>query len=111
MKLNEIKDIKKDAKADEPMTPQQERKIVDKVLDRAESELDHDARYKNVEVSTDKKEVEWITQETSPEGSAAAAKILARLIRKAGVKGWKIKVVLRDLYNGDKSTPWKTAKS
>jgi hypothetical protein len=86
------------------LTPQAEKKIVTKVISNAEDDMPHEYRYKSYDVLDDKT-VHWVTQQTSPKESAAVAQTLVRMLRKAGVKGWTVKVVIRDDYIGDK-TKW-----
>jgi hypothetical protein len=80
--------------------------IVEKVLRKAEAALPHECRYKSFEALQSMKEVEWVTQESSDEQGKEAAKTIAKLISKAGVKGWTVKVTIRDNYHGGVKTKW-----
>ena len=80
-------------------------KIIKKILGSVEDDLPYAARYKNWEVLPNTKEVHWVTQESGPKESSEAARIIAKQIRVQGVKGWTVKVVLRDDFDGEK-TKW-----
>lgn len=83
-----------------------------KVLQGVEGggELQHSCRYKSFDVNTSKKEVEWVTQESTDDESQECAEIIADAFTDAGLTGWKIKVRLRDDYRGSNTT-WFTANS
>jgi hypothetical protein len=92
-------------------------KEVEAALRGAERYLDHEARYKQWDVSVSDKTVFWVTQETySPEQKKMAARTLAQLLKNADIRGWTVKVTVRDDYSGygkdaDKESKWVTAKS
>jgi nucleotide-binding universal stress UspA family protein len=90
----------------EPLDISTQTSIVEKVLRKAERELPHECRYKSFETLQSMKEVEWVTQESSDEQGKEAAKTIAKLIRAAGVKGWTVKVTIRDNYHGGVKTKW-----
>lgn len=74
--------------------------------------LDHDCRYKDLDVDWNGKVVRWVTQQSSDGQSQDAARMIARTMKKAGFPGFLVKVVVRDDWgDDDKKTPWKKAKS
>lgn len=91
--------------AKKEMTPEQEEKIVKGVLRDAEDHLPHECRYKSYDVSKSDKTVDWVTQESSDSDGNSAAKAIAKMIKKAGVRGWTVRVTIRDNYRGT-NTKW-----
>ena len=80
------------------------------VLRNIEDDLPYECRYKEYNVFANKKTVEWVTQESSPHQSLLAAEEIADALKHAGLRGWTVKVVLRDLVrNHDADTPWAVA--
>lgn len=89
-----------------------ETKAIEAIVRGSEMFLPNACRFKSWNVFPDKREVEWITQESTPRQSKTAAKVIANRLSKAGYGGWKVKVVLRDLDTGnDHDTPWQIAIS
>jgi len=100
-------DLKEAKEPSAGMPPENEERIIRKVLANIEDDLPHEARYKSWDTDSYKKTIDWITQESNAAESQAAARTIAKAIRKAGVKGtgWTVRVVVRDDYRGDK-TKW-----
>lgn len=90
----------------EELSPAQQEKIVKKVLSKVESDLPHDCRYKSWDTFPSKKEAHWVTQESNESQGEQAAKTIAKAIRAAGVKGWTVKVTIRDDYTGPDMKTW-----
>jgi hypothetical protein len=92
-------------KYEEAFTPQQEEAVVMSVLRKVEGFLPYECRYKFYDTHQETRTADWITQESSTREGKEAAKIIAKQIQKAGVKGWTVRVVIRDDYDGDQ-TKW-----
>lgn len=91
-------------------------KVDDILTAEAEDALSKDAMYKHWSVNKKTKEVEWVTQATGARGTQEAAEVLAGILTKHGIKGWTVKVCVRDDYNPDNhpripATPWVKVKS
>jgi hypothetical protein len=100
IQINEAVDIKAETKA------------IEAVVRGSEKFLPDASRFKSWDVFPNKREVEWVTQESTPLQSETAAKVIANRLSKAGFGGWKVKVVQRDLFTGkDHDTPWQIAIS
>lgn len=89
----------------------EEMSVLNRAMRNMEDKLDHEARYKSWDVDESKKIIYWITQETSPRESQIAADTIAHELAMLHLKGWLVKVVLRDEFRGydDHDTPWQTA--
>lgn len=90
---------------------EEEKSIIQSTLRNIEEKLPHSARYKSRDVDYNKRVVYWVTQESSPRESQIAADTIAHELAMQHIKGWLVKVVLRDEYRGteDHNTPWQTA--
>lgn len=87
-------------------------KAIEGIMRTIDSKLPRVCRHKGWDVYPEGKIVEWITQESEPEESQDAANKIAEVLAKAGYKGWKVRVCLRDLVrDDDEKTPWKKATS
>jgi hypothetical protein len=87
------------------------------------SDIDHEARigsprgyarecrYKGVEFDEHAKKLWWITQESNEQQSQEFAQQLADRFTEEGFTGWAFHVVLRDEYDGNDTSPWKTASN
>lgn len=95
-----------------PLTEESaEAKAIRHMMRGMEKLLPHSCRYKQWDVNDHDKTVEWVTQESEPHESQEAADTIAKKLSDWGFKGWTVKVILRDLYRGNKTTEWKTAVS
>ena len=102
-------DLKEAKEPSAGMPPENEERIIRKVLANIEDDLPRAARYKSWDTDSYNKTIDWVTQASNAAESQAAARTIAKAIRKAGVKGtgWTVRVVVRDDYRGDK-TKWHT---
>ena len=88
-----------------------EEEVIGEVLSTIETQLDDECRYKSYYVDKSNRIIYWITQESSPRQSQIAADTIARELAMQHIKDYVVKVVLRDLYQGDEDskTPWQVA--
>lgn len=89
----------------------EEMEVIRNVLRNIEGALPDSARYKTWDIDSNKRIVYWVTQESSPRESQIAADTIAHELAMQHLKGWLVKVVLRDEFRGyeDHKTPWQTA--
>jgi len=83
----------------------QERATVMEILGGVESVLPGSCRYKSYEAIADTKTIHWVTQESGTYESKLAAAEIVKVLKANGLKGWIVKVVVRDDYCGD-DTKW-----
>ena len=89
-------------------------KSVEKVVRGVEDQMEthfgtNKHRYKEWDVRIDgagNKVVDWVTQETDKYQSKEAASFIAKALRKAGIPGWTVRVVIRDEFRPGEDMKW-----